>query len=130
MAMKLLLIFSVFALGAAEHEELSKAMKIAGSTVGPLKKSLDGGMMADAGAAARTLQGVFETAEKFWTEQKVADATKWSQEAQGHARTISTAVTANDADAAKAAFGKLAATCKSCHDVHRERLPDGTFKIK
>jgi hypothetical protein len=27
-------------------------------------------------------------------------------------------------------FGKAAATCKGCHAAHREKLEDGSYKIK
>ena len=33
-------------------------------------------------------------------------------------------------DAAKAHVTAIQKTCKACHDVHRETLPDKTFKFK
>ncbi len=36
----------------------------------------------------------------------------------------------NNLDAAKAPAGDLQKSCKNCHDVHREQLPDKTFKFK
>lgn len=123
-------VASFLALAAADHDELSKAMKTAGSTMGPLKKALDAGTMAEVGPAAAKLEGAFTATEAFWTGRKVADATKWSQDALAAAGALRKAGEAGSADAAKAAFIKIAGTCKGCHDAHREKLPDGTFKIK
>ena len=33
-------------------------------------------------------------------------------------------------DAAKAPAGTIQKSCKACHDVHREALPDKTYKFK
>jgi hypothetical protein len=33
-------------------------------------------------------------------------------------------------DMAGQATQKLSGTCAACHTAHRDRLPDGTFKIK
>ena len=130
--MKKLLVISLFAfaVGAAEHDDLSKAMKTAGSTMGPLKKALDTGTMADVGPAAAKLEGVFTTSEKFWAAKHVTDATKWSQDGLAAAKALSKAAAAGDAEASKAAFAKIGGTCKGCHDAHREKLPDGSYKIK
>jgi len=133
--MKRVLVLGVFALSAMglfadNHEDFQKAMKTAGSTVGPLKKALDGGAMDDAGAGAKKMEKVFATAEKFWTERKTADAIQWSKDGGAAAKALSAAVTAKDADAAKAAFGTMTGTCKNCHEAHREKLADGSYKIK
>jgi cytochrome c556 len=36
----------------------------------------------------------------------------------------------NDAAATGVAVKSLQGACKACHDVHREQLPDKTYKIK
>ena len=133
--MKRVLVLGVFALSAMglfadNHEDYEKAMKMAGSTMGPLKKALDGGAMDGAAAGATKMESVFATVEKFWTERGTADAIQWSKDGGAAAKALSAAVGAKDADAAKAAFGKMAGTCKGCHEVHREKLADGTYKIK
>lgn len=124
------LVLSAMGLFADNHEDFEKAMKVAGSTMGPLKKALDAGAMDDAGAGATKLVGVFAASEKFWSERKTADAIQWSKDGGAAAKALSAAVSAKDADAAKAAFGKIAGTCKGCHEAHREKLADGTYKIK
>ena len=124
------LALSAMGLFADNHEEFEKSMKIAGSTMGPLKKALDAGAMDDAGMGATKMIGVFAASEKFWAERKTADATQWSKDGGTAAKALSAAVTAKDADAAKAASGKMAGTCKGCHEAHREKLADGTYKIK
>jgi cytochrome c556 len=133
--MKRVLVLAVIALGATglfadNHEEFEKSMKAAGATFGPLNKSIAAGAFDDVAAGAKKMEAVFATSEKFWTERGTADAIQWSKDGGAAAKALSAAAAAKDADAAKAAFGKAAATCKGCHAAHREKLEDGTYKIK
>jgi len=127
---KKLFLLAAMALSAADMGEFMAAMKTTGQTMGPMMKALSAGSMADVAAGAKKLEDVFTVSEKYWTAEKVADATKWSQEALAASKELSAAAAASDTAAAKAAIGKMAATCKACHDAHREKLPDGTYKIK
>lgn len=128
--MKRLIILFAFALGAAEQDAFVAGMKTLGTTMGPLVKSIQAGQMADVATGSKKVEEVFAVSQKFWAGKNVADATKWSEEAGALAKELGAAATANDAAAVKATIGKLAATCKACHDVHREKLADGTYKIK
>ncbi len=40
------------------------------------------------------------------------------------------AAKAGNLDAAKAPAGTINKSCKACHDVHREQLPDKSYKFK
>jgi cytochrome c556 len=59
--------------------------------------------------------------------QDAVDLAKANVEAAGE---VMKAAKANDLDAAKAPAGTIQKSCKSCHDVHREQLPDKTYKFK
>jgi cytochrome c556 len=68
--------------------------------------------------------------EKFWKANGAADAIAMSATGKAAAADLLAAVKASNGAGAKAAFGKLAGTCKGCHEAHREKLPDGKYKIK
>jgi cytochrome c556 len=51
-------------------------------------------------------------------------------EAKKHSDAIMGAVASNNWDGVKAAAGPLGQQCASCHGVYRERLDDGSFRIK
>ena len=59
--------------------------------------------------------------------QDAVDLAKGNVDAAGE---IAKAAKANDLDAAKASAGTIQKSCKACHDVHREQLPDKTYKFK
>jgi cytochrome c556 len=55
---------------------------------------------------------------------KKGDASSWKKLANEHfqnAKALDDAVQAKDRDAAQAAHGRLAASCKACHSVHKGR---------
>jgi cytochrome c556 len=43
---------------------------------------------------------------------------------------IAKAAKANDLDTAKAKSKTIGGSCKACHTIHRETLPDKTYKFK
>jgi len=60
----------------------------------------------------------------------VGDAAKAAKANAGTAGDIMKAAKENNLDAAAEPAGALQKTCKACHDLHREQLPDKTFKFK
>ncbi len=115
------------AIGLAE-DDLESWMKAAGAGAGAIKKSLDAKNNADAAEAAHKLEGVFENVEKYCTG-KSEDAAKFAGSAKSAAKEIAEAAHAGNSDAASAAFGKLGASCKGCHEAHREKV-EGSFRFK
>ena len=133
--MKNLLVLALLALGSSalfadNHEAFEAAMKKAGKTMGPLKKALDVNNFADAKPGAQSLVEIYDITEKFWKERKADDAIQSSMTGKAAAAALLAAVAAEKSDDARAAFGKLAGTCKGCHEAHREKLEDGKYKIK
>jgi len=69
----------------------------------------------------------------FWEARKSRDAIALSREALAEAANISKALTVIDLHSpsvATLAQERLNKVCASCHAAHREKQPDGTFKIK
>jgi hypothetical protein len=62
--------------------------------------------------------------------KKVNDAAGFAKSAVAAADATATASQKMDMATLGESQKTLAAACQSCHMAHRERLPDGTFKIK
>jgi hypothetical protein len=103
-------------------------------------KAIDGHAKVIRGLSARTGGEAAENAEKiaelyddmkdFWKKRNFDDAVQSTDEGRAAALQLASAAKAGDAEKGEAAFKALSGTCRSCHMAHRERLPDGTYKIK
>jgi hypothetical protein len=59
--------------------------------------------------------------EDYWAARKSADGVRLAKEARAYAAQGSAAAQAGNLTAAGEAFGKLGATCNTCHDLHLEK---------
>jgi cytochrome c556 len=113
-----------------EEVEFQKIMR----QVGPANTALRAAIDKMDGAAVKEQAAILATAftktEAFWKTKNKADATGFATEAKKHSDTIVTAVGANNWDGIKAAAAPLGQQCASCHGAYRERLDDGSFRIK
>jgi cytochrome c556 len=66
----------------------------------------------------------------YWAAKKVDDATTASQNIVTSLQAVQKALAANDMAAAETARAAIGANCMSCHTAHREKLPEGGFRIK
>lgn len=125
-----LLAAVAFALAAQAPTDLSPVMKDVAATQQKLGMDMMAGNAADVAADAQKLQEDFTQAQGFFKVMKAqdaVDAAKGNAEAAG---IIMKAAKANNLEDAKAAVKTIKGSCKACHDVHREQLPDKTFKFK
>jgi mono/diheme cytochrome c family protein len=97
---------------------------------GMLNKSIKGGMAEEATKAAARLVVLFKNIHGYWNDKKVEDATTASQTAVTSLQAVQKALAANDMTAAETARATFAGTCMTCHTAHREKLPEGGFRIK
>ena len=104
-------------------------MKESGAANGVLQKG-ESKTGKEAVEAAETLGSIYESMIGFWRQQNAADAVKISIAGKATALELAAAASAGNATEAAAAYTKLSATCKQCHDAHRSRLADGTFLIR
>ena len=105
-------------------------MKEIGQLNGVLNKSVKGGDGAEAGKAAARMEVLFKNVHAYWNDKKVTDATAAAMGAVTALQGVQKAVAANDMTAAETARAAIGANCMSCHTAHREKLPEGGFKIK
>lgn len=114
---------------AQDEADLHKWMKDTGAANDVLRK-LPAKTGPEAAASAEKISTAYAHMKGFWEKRNVADAVKWSEEGKTAADELARAAKAGEADAATASMKLLGGTCRSCHEAHREKLPDGKYKIK
>ena len=114
----------------ASDADYATHMKEIGQLNGVLNKSMKAGDAAEAGKAAARMEVLFKNVHTYWADKKVADATTASQGVVTSLQAVQKALTANDMAAAETARAAIGANCMSCHTAHREKLPEGGFRIK
>jgi cytochrome c556 len=107
-----------------------KNMKDTNAAAQELRKNLDAKDYDAVAKQAATLRTLFETTQKFWEDRKADDAVTVAKNAGKAAADLETAAKAKDAEGVAAAAKVVTGSCKTCHDAHRERLPDGSSEIK
>ena len=111
-------------------ESYVKNMKETNAAAQELRKNLDANDYEGVAKNAAALKTLFATTQSFWEERKMEDAVGFAKSGAKAAADLEAAAKGrNDEDVASISKALLG-TCKTCHDVHRERLPDGTSEIK
>ncbi len=113
-----------------EEREFQKWMKSSFTASNSLRKNIDAKLKEEAGKDADELEVVFKKVGEFWQKRKTEDATKWSQQAVAAAHETGAAARAGDFEKAAQSLKSLNTTCTACHAAHRERLPEGGYRIK
>ena len=114
----------------AEDRPFSQIMKEVNGSVGEVKKAFDGGNKEAVANGGQKLEALFKEVEVFFAQKSTADAVEFAKNAQAGAKELLGEATSGTKAGAQAAFAKVTGSCKGCHDAHREKLPDGGFKIK
>ncbi len=117
-------------MGINSEADYAAAMKEIGSNNGMIGKAITSGAAADAAKGSAILEARFKDVNAYWTAKKVDDAIKFSADALAASQALSKALAANDMTAAGEARTKLGATCMGCHTAHREKTPEGGWKMK
>ena len=102
--------------------------------VGPAFSALRQAVTASDADAAKQQAGILKEAlgeaAAFWKSKSKADAVQWAADGRTHADAIERASARGDWEAMKTAAGSLGQACQNCHGMYRERLDDGTYRIK
>jgi cytochrome c556 len=114
---------------AAEDDHFVTSMKSINAQVGALRK-MEKKTGPEAAASAEKIAGAYENMIAFWRQRSADDAVRASEAGKTAAVQLSAAAHEGNAEAAQTAFAALGSTCKGCHEAHREKLADGTYKIK
>jgi cytochrome c556 len=114
----------------ADDETLTKIMK----QVGPANTALRGDIeKMDVNLTkehAGVLKQAFAETEAFWKSKGKPNAIQWAQEARKAAEGIDQAVAAGNWDNVKSSAATLGQQCGACHGAYRERLDDGSYRVK
>ena len=112
------------------EQTFDTAMKKVGPAFTALRQAVtasDAGVVKQQVLTVRT--GLGETLG-FWKTANKPDALKWVAEARTATERIEKSATAEDWDEVKSAVTALGQSCQDCHDAYRERLEDGTYRMK
>jgi hypothetical protein len=113
-----------------EEQALSELMK----KVSPAATALRTGVTASDGVAAHAraaeLKTLFTDVQAVFKKRGIADAEGWAGDALKLAETVDSAAAASKWPEATAAATSLNQICTTCHTAHRERLDDGTYRLK
>lgn len=120
---------AAFSVSAQDDGAFQKDMKSIDQHAAVLRK-LPAKTGEEAAMNADRLANLYGSMKSFWTGRNVEDAAKWSDEGRSAAMELASAAKAGDSAKADTAFKSLSGTCRSCHTAHREKLADGTYKIK
>lgn len=111
-------------------QEYDAFEKMIGEQYPDLQKQLAARDLAKAANAAKELAVSFGDVERFWAQNKRADAVKWAQDARSLATQVAGAAAAGDAAKAGRAAASLEGMCMQCHAAYREADAGGGFRIK
>ena len=133
MKLFLVLIFAAFTFSmtaGVTEQDYEAAMKKVLPAQGSLKKGIEAKDAAAVKKDAAVLEAVFKLSEDFWKERKAQDAVDLSIQAKQGAAEIGKLAGEGAWDKIPDAQKKVGATCMACHNAHREKLPEGGYKIK
>jgi cytochrome c556 len=114
----------------ADDEVLTKIMKQVGPANTALRGDIDKMDVNLTKEHAAALKQAFTEAETFWKSKGKPNALQWAQEARKAAEGIDQAAAAGNWDGVKTAATTLGQQCGACHTVYRERLEDGSYRVK
>ena len=113
-----------------EEAAFDKSMKSIGPAFNSVRQAITNTGGEGAADQAATLVRGFEETEAFWKQRGPAETHRIASQARSDAAALQQAIKAGDWGAAKTAAGSLQQACSSCHGAHRERLDDGSYRIR
>ena len=114
---------------SAQARPYNVIMKDVASAFGALRKSADASDFAGSLEHSQRLERLFKETKDFWTTFKTKDAIDAAVGAK-ELSAIAAAANAKEAQKMKTAAGGLGKFCTSCHDSHREQMPDKSYRIR
>jgi cytochrome c556 len=122
--------FLVSVLYAHDHEDFEQWMKTTQSSFGSLRKTVEAKQGPETAASAEKLAEVFEHVKAHFEEHHMEDGINFAKTAHESAKDLASAANSGNWEKASADLKAIGGTCQGCHSAHREKLPDGTYKMK
>jgi cytochrome c556 len=129
-AMFICLVAGLATVAMADDQEFVGWMKKTGGTVGKLRKEVEAKAYPDVAKDATALAEVFKNVEGYFAKSHTEDAVSMAQAAQTLAKQLADAASSGNADGVTAGLKGVQGSCAGCHGTHREKLPEGGYKIK
>lgn len=114
----------------ADELALQKIMTRLPPAQAALRKAMDGKDLNLVKEQATILKTAFTETEAFWKARGNTDAMNIAAEGKKHADAILINLGLGSLEAAKTSLTPLGGTCASCHGKYRDRMDDGTFRIR
>lgn len=114
----------------ADDLTLQKIMTKLPPAQAALRKAMDGKDLNLVKEQATILKTAFTDTEAFWKAKGNTEAMNIAAEAKKHADAILINLGLGSLEAAKTSLTPLGATCANCHGKFRDRMDDGTFRIR
>jgi hypothetical protein len=113
-----------------EEEAYDRVMKRVGPAFDNLRTALTASDAAAAAESTKVLRAAFAEAEAFWKARATADALEWTRTARKHVDALERAVGITNWGEIKSVADDLGQVCQTCHSSYRERLDDGTYRLR
>ena len=114
----------------AEEEAFDKVMKATGPAFASLRQTLTDVDVNVLKTQTGILRRSFGDTLTFWKGKGRTDAIEWATDARQHVDAIERSAVKGDWDAARASASSLGQMCQNCHGAYRERLDDGSYRLK
>ena len=118
------------AVAQAQAPHLQAFMKTITGANGGLRKSIMEKNAAETSANAQKMAEAFEKVQAHFEEDHLTDGVNQAKTAHKAAMDLAAAAKAGDWDKASDELKAIGGTCQACHAQYREKLPDGTYKMK
>jgi hypothetical protein len=113
-----------------EDVSLTALMKTINPAFTALRTAADASQAAVVAENVAKLKPALTQTESIWDGLGASPAAEMARQARAHAASIETAAAAGNWEAVKTSASALNQMCQNCHGVYRERLEDGTFRMK
>ena len=105
-------------------------MKSNAATVADINKNLTAKDGAAAHTGVRKLQENLAMIMAYWQSRNVTDGVRFALDATYGLAHVDVLISHSKFDDAAAALKTAQGSCANCHMAHRDKAPDGSFKIK
>ncbi len=123
-------VLALSTLALAQDDAFKGWMKTIGGSTGGVKKNLEAQNFDGAVTDARKLEGAFKEVAAYWEGKKDGNAVELAKTGQDAAAKVVAAASIKDSEQATMGLKMIQGTCKGCHEAHREKTADGSYKIK
>lgn len=118
------------AVAQAEAPHLQAFMKTVAASNGALRKSVMEKDAAQTSSHAQKMAEAFVKVQAHFEEDHLTEGVDIAKRAQKASMDLIAAANAGDWGKASEELKTVGGTCQQCHARYREKLPDGTYKMK